>query len=133
MSFPYLLKCAEDSIHVVRFNPDPRIGDGKFNTVELPDIPDSQLDPAPWSKLEGIADKILQNLLELGYIGDDGGKVLFDIPANLQTILPVQLFDLALSVSDDFLDVDGRQFHGHLFCVQTRQGQNIVDQLEEKH
>ena len=111
MSFLNLLKCAEDSIHIVRFNPDPRIGDGKFNTVELPDIPNSQLDPASRSKLKSIADKILQNFLKLGYIGDDGGKIPFDIPANLQTILPVKLFDLALSVSDYFIDVDGRQFH----------------------
>ena len=54
-----LLKGAEDSIHILRFNADARIGDGKFNTGEVAEVSHSQADLPLRCEFKSIADKIL--------------------------------------------------------------------------
>ena len=54
-----LLKGTEDSIHILRFDADARIGDGKFNAGEVAEVSHSQADLPLRREFKGIADKIL--------------------------------------------------------------------------
>src|ERR1044071_1181536 len=84
-----LLEGAENSIHVLRFNTDAGIHDGKFDTARVGSISHSHLYATLGRKLERITDKILENFLELGDVGHNLRQIGFYMPVDLQAVRAV--------------------------------------------
>ncbi len=59
VGFLDLLKGAEDSRHVARLDPDPGVGNREFDTLQVADIPDSQMNPAAGSEFKRVAYEVL--------------------------------------------------------------------------
>src|SRR3990172_6420037 len=101
-----LLELIEDSIEIFGPDSDPRIRHAKLNAIFTGQLAHSPLDASLWSKLEGIADQVLENLLDFNRIGCKWRNTLLDIPPDLEMVIAVDLFDVGPGVSDNFAHFD---------------------------
>jgi hypothetical protein len=73
MRFADLLEGPEDPVHVIGFDAYASVGDTKFDPMLVGNVLDPDVDAAVRRELECITDKILQNFLQLCFVGNDVG------------------------------------------------------------
>src|SRR5437762_649945 len=89
------------------------------------------LDSAVRSELERVAYEVLQDLFQLDRVSDERWNTAIDIPMNLETLIPVDLFDMSLRVGDDLFHLDCVDIQRHLFCIKARERHYVIDHLQE--